>query len=190
MDDISFLSQLETLNLEDNQIRKIEGLEGQQRLETLYLNRNRVHKLAGLQFCCSLRVLQMNNQKLLSGEYFELDMDSLAGVSECLQELELTEVKLKGQVQSFGYLRYLQVLRLGHNLIEGTDGLETALMGMQSLRVLILKGNPIETQLPKFRDMVLMHSQSVEELDDKPVLLHERQFLQEFYKRKGGKVPK
>lgn len=183
------MPQLESLNLEDNLIRRIEGLEGQQRLETLYLSRNRIHKLSGLQFCCSLRVLQMNNQKLMSGEHFELDLDSLAGISDSLQELELNEVKLRGQIQPFGYLRSLETLKIAHNMVDATDGLETALMGMHSLRVLVLKGNPIETRLPKFRDMILMHSQSIEELDDKPVLMHERQFLQEFYKRKGGKGP-
>ena len=57
------------------------------------------------------------------------------------------------------------------------------LMGMGNLRSINLKGNPLE-QAPKFRDTIIMTSQSIEMIDEKKVLLHERQFLYELYKRK------
>ena len=73
-----------------------------------------------------------------------------------------------------------------NNLIAEMSEIEAGLMGMVHLLHLQLKNNPIG-EVPKFRDQLIMLSGSLESIDDKKVLLHERQFIKEFYKRKAAK---
>lgn len=68
-------------------------------------------------------------------------------------------------------------------MVADLHDLEVALMGMMNIRHILLNGNPI-VDLPKFRDKLIMLSPSLEMIDEKKVLLHERQFIKEFYKRK------
>lgn len=79
---------------------------------------------------------------------------------------------------------YLESLHLRDNLIE-QDTLQGALVGLGYLTNLHVKGNPIEKD-PKYRDHIILAAANLEILDQKKVLMHERQFLQEFYKRKKG----
>lgn len=75
---------------------------------------------------------------------------------------------------------------MNDNLIGDFGDLETALLGMSNLLHIQLKRNPIG-EVPKFRDKLIMLSPSLESIDDKKVLLHEREFIKEFYKRKTQK---
>lgn len=69
------------------------------------------------------------------------------------------------------------------NLISDIKELEAALLGLVNLVSIQVNGNPV-VQIPKFRDKVIMLSQSLELIDEKKVLKHERQFIYEFYRRK------
>lgn len=57
---------------------------------------------------------------------------------------------------------------------------------MSLLRELKISGNPIEKH-PKHRDQVLMMAPSLEELNGKSIMAHEREFLFKFYKIKYDK---
>ena len=89
------LRELEQLNLERNAIEKLEGLDFQQRLRKLYIKHNRIKRLEGLRFCMSLQEIQISNQHVGSGHFFTVDEESMIGVSESLITLEMNEVRCK-----------------------------------------------------------------------------------------------
>lgn len=61
--------------------------------------------------------------------------------------------------------------------------IEEGIANMGSLVDLDLRGNPI-CSIPKYRDRIILLSQSIECLDFKNVLKHERQFLINLGKQK------
>lgn len=176
------LKKLEILNLQNNQIRKIEGLGYLQQLKKLYLTRNSIARLEGLQFCMALEELTLSHQKLSHHEHLTIEEDSMIGVSNSLQSLELNDCRLR-DTHNLQFLRFLHSLQLKNNLIGSVESLQAALVGLSSLASLQLQGNPVE-QEPKHRDKIIMVNHSIEWLSEKKILLHERQFLFELHKRK------
>lgn len=68
-------------------------------------------------------------------------------------------------------------------MISDISDIQTAMLGMVNLLNFDLRGNPvIDTE--KYRDKVIMMSSSLQAINDKKILLHEREFIKEFYKRK------
>lgn len=98
------LKDLEQLNLERNSIERLEGLEYQQRLRKLYLRHNRIRRLEGLRFCHSLQEIQISNQHVGSGNFFTIDEESMIGVSESLLTLDMNEVRCK-EIAPLQFLR-------------------------------------------------------------------------------------
>jgi len=66
-----------------------------QRLKKLYLSKNFIRKLEGTQFCASLQELYLSQQRFAEGEYFLIDQESIIGVSETLQTLEMNSVRCR-----------------------------------------------------------------------------------------------
>jgi protein phosphatase 1 regulatory subunit 42 len=68
-------------------------------------------------------------------------------------------------------------------MISDISDIQTAMLGMVNLLNFDLRGNPvIDTE--KYRDKVIMMSSSLQAINDKKILLHEREFIKELYKRK------
>ena len=109
MQGIEPLRYLESLNLEDNRISKIESLMYCQRLKKLYLSKNFIRKLEGTQFCASLQELYLSQQRFAEGEYFLIDQESIIGVSETLQTLEMNSVRCRS-IENLQFLRNLPFL--------------------------------------------------------------------------------
>lgn len=176
------LKKLEILNLQNNQIQKIEGLGYLQELKKLYLTRNCICRLEGLQYCMALEELTLSHQKMSHHEHLTIEEDSVIGMSNSLQSLELNDCHLK-DTYNLQFLRFLHTLQLKNNQIESVESFQHALVGLSSLANLQLQGNPIE-QEPKYRDKIIMTNHSIEWLNEKKILVHERQFLFELHKRK------
>jgi len=130
----------------------------------------------------SLEELTMSHQKMSHHEHLTIEEDSMIGMSNSLQSLELNDCRLKDSY-NLQFLRFLHSLQLKNNLIESVDSFQHALVGLSSLSNLQLQGNPIE-QETKHRDKIIMINHSIEWLSEKKILLHERQFLFELHKRK------
>lgn len=105
------LRDLEQLNLERNNIEKLEGLDFQQRLRKLYLRHNRIRRLEGLKFCMSLQEIQISYQHVGSGNYFTIEEESMIGVSESLLSLEMNDVRCR-EIMPLQHLRNLLLRRL------------------------------------------------------------------------------
>lgn len=74
-------------------------------------------------------------------------------------------------------------LQAKDNLISDIEDIQTALLGMVNLLHIDLRGNSV-VDTDKFRDKVIMISASLQSINDKKILLHEREFIRQFYKRK------
>ena len=73
------------LNLDDNRIQKIEGLESLSSLKKLYLEKNCIARLEGLARCTSLEELYLSKQRLPDFVEFQFsDEDSLIGLAVML----------------------------------------------------------------------------------------------------------
>lgn len=86
-------------------------------------------------------------------------------------------------VDTLAYLPYLDNLNLKDNLLKTPFALENALVCMKYLRTLQLKGNLL-CKTEKWRDCVVMMALALEELNDKKILKHEREFLFRLHQKK------
>jgi len=109
----------------------------------------------------------------------------MAMVSDRLRVIECDNNSVK-DVSSLAYLSVLGRLSLKNNNIEAIEDLERILACLNYLTELDLRGNPVE-KIPKIRDQIVMMSPSLENLNDKKILGHERTFLLRFYNIKGGR---
>jgi len=103
------------------------------------------------------------------------DQDSLIGISQSLVYLDLENNKIDA-VEELGYLPYLDFLNLKDNMLESPLAIENALVCMKGLRTLFVNGNPL-CKIEKWRDMIVMMALNLQELNDKKILVHEREFL-------------
>ena len=74
------------------------------------------------------------------------------------------------------YLEGLQYLDIQDNFIASYEDISPFLSTMRCLKELKIKGNPI-TQEKKFRDMVILFNQSLNELDDKTITPQEKKYI-------------
>lgn len=164
-----------------NEIHKIENLENLQRLKVLNLGKNRISRIQGLQYCQSLEKLILSHQRTKNTLTFE--QDSLIGISQNLVYLDLENNRINA-VHELGFLPYIDYLNLKDNLIESPFVIEDALVCMKGLRTLFVDGNPL-CNTEKWRDMVVMMALNLQELNDKKILVHEREFLFRLHQKKS-----
>ena len=156
-----------------NEIQKIENLNFLQNLKVLDLSKNRISRLEGLQYCQNLEKLVMSHQRTKNSLSF--DSDSIIGMSQSLRFLDLENNRIM-RIDELGYLPHLDTLNLKDNLLKTPFVLEQALVQMKYLRTLFLEGN-LMCKTEKWRDCVVMMALGLEELNDKKILKHEREFL-------------
>ena len=174
------LRNLQDLNLMRNEIAKIEGLQGLQNLLKLNLSKNRITRIEGLQFNQRLQELKINAQRIKTP--LIVDDDSMIAISNSLILLECEENKISN-LNPFRWLVKLQTLKLKGNDLKSIFDLEQGLVCLSSLRNLDVRKNAlVETE--KWRDYVVMMGLSLTELNEKKVLMHEREFLFKFHKRR------
>ncbi len=143
------------LNLQNNEISKIENLVSLPNLTFLDLSGNRLREVAGLQSVSEhLRVL------ILSKNQIEAIRQPLDSCLKNLDVLDLHENKLT-RIENLGRLQSLRVLNLSNNLIEQLDGVA----GLRALVELNLRKNKIKSiaeipgGLPSLQKLYLSHNQ-------------------------------
>lgn len=115
--------------------------------------------------------------------FFSFDEYSLAAISGSLRELHLQNCRIK-EPKPIYYLEHVSYLNLKDNLISDFDDQVCPLLQtMNYLQRLWLVGNPV-TSISKYRDQVVLLSNSVSELDDKDIKEQERQYLVNLLNRK------
>mmetsp|Transcript_36974 Transcript_36974/g.93251 ORF Transcript_36974/g.93251 Transcript_36974/m.93251 type:complete len:394 (-) Transcript_36974:157-1338(-) len=177
LEGLSALPSLTHLYLQDNHISHITGLGALTNLQKLYLAGNQIRCVSGLRGLLNLEELHISNQRLQPGEAMEFDGGSVAEVAPTLRVLSAINCALTdSSLPVLSQLGELRRLQLGENRLQSMDALEEVLRGMPRLMSLELQGNPL-TRHPKYREQVVVMSDSLQSLDDEPILPQQRENL-------------
>ncbi|KAA1103503.1 hypothetical protein PGT21_020035 [Puccinia graminis f. sp. tritici] len=120
------LEGLEELDLYDNQIAKIEGLENLHNLKTLDFSFNLIRRIENLDSLRSLTTLYLIQNKISQ-------IEALDNLANTLTSLELGSNRIR-QITNLACLTNLTELWLGRNKISKLEGLD-ALVNLRSLSI-------------------------------------------------------
>jgi len=187
MSGLETLVNLNILELNNNFIRKIEGIENLVNLQTLNLEQNMISRLENISNNINMMTLNISQQTLPKNTTFVIDESSLP-FDGMIQNLNMENVQIS-DIRSLKVLRTIKILKLKHNKIEELNYVLEALKEMQSLENLNLLNNPLKEPMKNCRDIVIIYSQNLKELNDKTVTNNERSFLNSFYSRKSNMKP-
>ena len=149
---LSYYINLQELNLSQNQISKIEGLQKLVNLQTLDLWGNQISKIEGLQKLVNLQTLSLSDnqiskieglQKLVNLQTLDLSQSQINKIEELqklvnLQTLDLSQNQIN-KIEGLEMLVNLQTLNLWGNQISKIEGLQK----LVNLQTLDLWGNQI-----------------------------------------------
>lgn len=132
--DIGILTELQDLDLYDNSIEKISGLDELTKLESLDLSFNNIHHISNISHLGQCKTIYFVQDKIS-----RVRPDDFQGpIASSLQSLELGGNRLR-TIENFAHLTNLTQLWLGKNKITSLQGLET----LTNLRVLSIQSNRI-----------------------------------------------
>ncbi|PWZ00805.1 WD40 repeat-like protein [Testicularia cyperi] len=132
--DVGTLTKLEDLDLYDNSIEKISGLDKLTELESLDLSFNNIHHISNVSHLGKLQTIYFVQNKIS-----KVRPDDLRGpIAESLSSLELGGNRLRS-IENIDHLHNLTQLWLGKNKITSLQGLAS----LTNLRVLSIQSNRI-----------------------------------------------
>ncbi|CAL8096830.1 unnamed protein product [Calicophoron daubneyi] len=184
--ELSCLSQLTHLYLQNNNIERIERLSELKNLQKLFLSRNRITVVEGLEGLTSLQELRVDHQHLQPGEYLLFDERSIAAISETLNRLDVSGNGLE-TLEDLVPLRSLVYLYASNNQIGSVTTLIACLANWPELKELELQGNPVLNK-PRAKDAIIVSTKSLEVLDEKPIPVPTRKFLESWNQCRGIRV--
>ncbi|KAG0150122.1 hypothetical protein CROQUDRAFT_652823 [Cronartium quercuum f. sp. fusiforme G11] len=133
---LEMLTNLEELDLYDNQLAKIEGLTGLSALQSLDLSFNLLRKIANLETLTSLKILYLIQNKISA-------IEGLEHLAATLTSVELGSNRIR-RISNLSALTNLTELWLGRNKIIKLEGLSTLVnlktLSIQSNRIVQLEG--------------------------------------------------
>ncbi|XP_034246869.1 leucine-rich repeat-containing protein 49 [Thrips palmi] len=129
------LDNLRVLLMGKNRIKKIEGLRRQTRLEVLDLHGNQITSVGGLSFLCELKVLNLAGNQIRS-----VGASDLQGLRN-LQELNLRRNRLR-KLLGFGDTPHLVKLFLSNNELSSVEDMYSVAKASH-LREVTIDGNPV-----------------------------------------------
>ncbi|CDR87134.1 probable SDS22-protein phosphatase 1, regulatory subunit 7 [Sporisorium scitamineum] len=132
--DIGILTQLEDLDLYDNSIEKISGLDELTKLESLDLSFNNIHHITNVSHLAQCKTIYFVQNKISRVR----PQDLQGPIAESLESLELGGNRLRS-IENIGHLTNLTQLWLGKNKITSLEGLSS----LTNLRVLSIQSNRI-----------------------------------------------
>ncbi|NWS74331.1 PPR42 phosphatase, partial [Crotophaga sulcirostris] len=172
---LDFASNITHLYLQNNCISRIENLSSLKNLEKLYLGGNCITVVEGLDKSEGIRELHIESQHLPLGEKLLFDPRSLRSLAKSLSVLNISNNNID-ELKELAVLENLTYLRAVDNQLQDMKDLEGVLNKWTKLRRMDITGNPI-CQKPKYRDKIVVQSQSLESLNGKEIKEMERQFL-------------
>ncbi|ORY53574.1 outer arm dynein light chain 1 [Rhizoclosmatium globosum] len=175
----NFLRRVSHVSLVGKGIEVMEGLELCRNLTVLYLYENSIKRIEGLEACSSLTRLYLQNNAIEEISGLNVGLDKLT-------ELHLAGNKIK-YVTGLESLPALEVLHLDNQVIEEPLVFDVACMdtigevhyvlgSCGSLVSLNITANPVANIL-KFRQKVILASQTLTTLNEKDISSIEREFL-------------
>ncbi|NXI19424.1 PPR42 phosphatase, partial [Irena cyanogastra] len=172
---LDFASNITHLYLQNNRISSIENLSSLKKLEKLYLGGNYITVVEGLDKVGELRELHIESQHLPLGEKLLFDPVSLNSLAKSLSVLNISNNNID-ELEELAVLENLSYLKAVDNQLKHMKDLEVVLKKWTKLRRIDLTGNPI-CQKPKYKDRIIVQSQTLESLDGKEIQEIERRFL-------------
>ncbi|NWV33433.1 PPR42 phosphatase, partial [Grantiella picta] len=182
---LDFASNITHLYLQNNRISIIENLSSLKKLEKLYLGGNYITVVEGLDKVEELRELHIENQHLPLGEKLLFDPVSLSSLAKSLSVLNISNNNID-ELEELAVLKNLSYLKAVDNQLKHMKDLEVVLNKWTKLRRIDLTGNPI-CQKPKYRDRIIVQSQTLESLDGKEIKEIERHFLMNWKASKAAR---
>lgn len=144
-------TELRSLFIQENAIRKMEGLDTLKDLRQLNLNENFLTKVEGLAGCEQLDTLYLKRNRL--GRDESGDVAALQGLLECPT---------------------LSCVDISENDLSDPAIMEEVIYKMPSLRVLYLQGNPVCRKIDYYRKKIICSIPDLKYLDDRPVFEEDR----------------
>mmetsp|Transcript_12126 Transcript_12126/g.26071 ORF Transcript_12126/g.26071 Transcript_12126/m.26071 type:complete len:408 (+) Transcript_12126:327-1550(+) len=182
---IGRLDYLTHLYLQNNEISEVRGLGSLVNLQKLYLQGNFIAHVSGLDGLVNLEELHLSNQHLPPGVGMTLDARSMQAVGSTLRVLSAVGCGIMDPVlDSLLCMQQLRKLELAQNQIQGFDHMEGMLRSAPRLMILDLRGNPVCNSSHKYRDTVVLMSDSLVSLDDVNITPQQREFLLRFHLQK------
>ncbi|XP_053914979.1 protein phosphatase 1 regulatory subunit 42 isoform X1 [Cuculus canorus] len=175
IENLDFASNITHLYLQNNCISRIENLSSLKNLEKLYLGGNCITVVEGLDKSEEIRELHIESQHLPRGEKLLFDPRTLRSLAKSLSVLNISNNNID-ELEELAVLENLTYLRAVDNQLQDVEDLEVVLNKWTKLRRMDITGNPI-CRKPKYRDRIVVQSQSLESLDGKEIKEMERQFL-------------
>ncbi|NXS53781.1 PPR42 phosphatase, partial [Brachypteracias leptosomus] len=172
---LAFASNVTHLYLQNNRISCMENLSALKNLEKLYLGGNCITVVEGLDQIEKIRELHIQSQHLPLGEKLLFDPRSLESLAKSLSVLNISNNNID-ELEQLAVLENLSSLTAADNQLQHLKDLEVVLSKWRKLRRMDLRGNPL-CQQPKYRDRIVVQSQTLESLDGKDIKETERQFL-------------
>ncbi|XP_051465810.1 protein phosphatase 1 regulatory subunit 42 isoform X1 [Apus apus] len=172
---LDFASNITHLYFQNNCISCIENLSSLKNLEKLYLGGNCITVVEGLDKIEKIRELHIESQNLPPGEKLLFDPKTLISLAKSLSVLNISSNNID-ELEELSVLENLSYLTAVDNKLQHMKDLEVALTKWTKLRRMDLTGNPI-CHKPKYRDRIVVQSQTLESLDGKEIKEMERQFL-------------
>ncbi|XP_065608345.1 protein phosphatase 1 regulatory subunit 42 [Cyrtonyx montezumae] len=182
---LGFASHLTHLYLQNNRISCIENLSSLKNLEKLYLGGNSIAVVEGLDQLKEIRELHIESQHLPLGEKLLFDPGSLRSLAKSLSVLNISNNNID-ELEELAVLENLSHLRAADNQLQHMKDLEVVLNKWTKLCSMDLTGNPI-CHKPKYRDRVVVQSQTLEYLDGKEIKEMERLFLMNWKASKAAR---
>ncbi|KAM6281001.1 protein phosphatase 1 regulatory subunit 42 isoform 2-T2 [Porphyrio hochstetteri] len=182
---LNFASNITHLYLQNNFITCIENLSSLKNLEKLYLGGNCITVVEGLDKLEDIRELHIESQHLPLGEKLLFDPRSLRSLAKSLSVLNISNNNID-ELEELAVLGNLSYLRAVDNQLQHMKDLEVVLNKWTKLRRMDLSGNPICCK-PKYRDRIVVQSQTLESLDGKEIKEMERQFLMNWKASKAAR---
>ncbi|NXW59611.1 PPR42 phosphatase, partial [Eurystomus gularis] len=182
---LDFASNITHLYLQNNCISCMENLSSLKNLEKLYLGGNCISVVEGLDKIERIRELHIESQHLPLGEKLRFDPRSLGSLAKSLSVLNISNNNID-VLEELAVLENLSSLTAADNQLQHMQDLEVVLNKWTKLRRMDLTGNPVCHQ-PKYRDRIVVHSQTLESLDGKDIKEVERQFLMNWKASKAAR---
>ena len=135
--EVANMTWLKELNLANNQLIKIEGLEKLTKLNWMNLYSNKLTKIEGLEKLTQLKVLLLSNNQLTKIE----GLESL----KMLHTLTLSNNQLT-KTEGLELLHQLRILWLSNNKITKIEGLEKFIGLLEHLEEIDIRNNPFDEE--------------------------------------------
>ncbi|EDO47417.1 predicted protein, partial [Nematostella vectensis] len=182
---LGFAGNLTHLYLQNNKISRIEGLDHCRRLSKLYLGGNSITVIEGLDKLENLRELHMEKQHLPPGEKLLFDPRTLQALSKCLCVLNISENNIDS-IDELQCLTNMTQFFTEHNLLADMKELSRVMAAWPYLWRLEVSGNPL-CQKKKYRDRIIVMSNSLVMLDGKEINATAKRFLMNWKANKDAR---